>query len=221
MGPRKSKRALTPILLKSIAIHLPFLSRYFCKSMPPLLAESSIYTTYLYHGTAPSCIAILLQKRQGSLVKGESNKESTVSNTELGEFCGPHRVPGRELSELLSAYDLRTKSNSPIFLRSSPSLPQNSVSSLFRKCTLETVFHPFPTKGAKMSTKATLPFSFRTHNICWKEGRTRKNAWKRCEEKHLEKKEGNYLKRREQATICLEEMTRRRTGNVPKRPRKT
>ena len=25
---------MTPILLKSIAIHLPFLSRYFCKSMP-------------------------------------------------------------------------------------------------------------------------------------------------------------------------------------------
>ena len=27
-----------------------------------------------------------------------------VSNTKLNEFCGPHRVPGRELSEFLSAY---------------------------------------------------------------------------------------------------------------------
>ena len=30
----ESNRPLTPILLKSIAIRLPFLSRYFCKSMP-------------------------------------------------------------------------------------------------------------------------------------------------------------------------------------------
>ena len=32
--------------------------------------------------------------------------ESTVSNTELSEFFCPHRVPGRELSEFLSAYYL-------------------------------------------------------------------------------------------------------------------
>ena len=30
--------------------------------------------------------------------------ESTVSNTELSEFFGPHRAPGRELSEFPSAY---------------------------------------------------------------------------------------------------------------------
>ena len=142
----ESNRPLTPILRKSIAIHLPFLSRYFCKSMPfsfsrtlkstqirgvpksdfsgvnqkgdkgggeegrsggkvnmawrgkrggkwgkkggrkgarkhtrktlilvplwfryslvafQLLAEYSIYTTNLYHDTAPICITILLQK---------------------------------------------------------------------------------------------------------------------------------------------------------------
>ena len=41
--------------------------------------------------------------------------ESTVSNTELSEFFGPHRVPGRELSEFLSAYSLCAKANSPSF----------------------------------------------------------------------------------------------------------
>ena len=41
--------------------------------------------------------------------------ESTVSNTELSEFFGPHRVPGRELSELLSAYYSCAKANSPSF----------------------------------------------------------------------------------------------------------
>ena len=54
--------------------------------------------------------------------------ESTVSNTELSEFfCCPHRVPGRELSEFLSAYYLCDKANSPSFSQNSPSLPQNSV----------------------------------------------------------------------------------------------
>ena len=65
--------------------------------------------------------------------------ESTVSNTELSEFFCPHRVPGRELSEILSAYYLLAKANSPSFAQKSPSLPQNSVSSLLRKSTLETV----------------------------------------------------------------------------------
>ena len=36
--------------------------------------------------------------------------ESTVSNTELSEIFGPHRVPGRELSELARAYYLCAKS---------------------------------------------------------------------------------------------------------------
>ena len=39
--------------------------------------------------------------------------ESTVSNTELSELFGPRRVPGRELSEFLSAYYLCAKANSP------------------------------------------------------------------------------------------------------------
>ena len=69
---------------------------------------------------------------------------STVSNTELSEFFWPHRVPGSELSEFLSAYYLCARANSPSFSQNSPSLPQNSVSSLFRNSTLETVFRPFP-----------------------------------------------------------------------------
>ena len=41
--------------------------------------------------------------------------ESTVSNTELSEFFCPHRVPGRELSEFLSAYYLCAKASSTEF----------------------------------------------------------------------------------------------------------
>ena len=48
----ESNRLLTPMLSKSIAIHLPFLSRYFCKSMP------SRWQTVAY--TPPICITIRL-----------------------------------------------------------------------------------------------------------------------------------------------------------------
>ena len=48
----ESHRPLTPILLKSIAIRLPFLSRYFCKSMPSSW-QKAVYTP-------PICIAIRL-----------------------------------------------------------------------------------------------------------------------------------------------------------------
>ena len=44
----------------------------------------------------------------------------------FGEDCS-----NTELSELLSAYHMCAKANSPSFLKNSPSLPQNSVSSLF------------------------------------------------------------------------------------------
>ena len=70
--------------------------------------------------------------------------ESTASNTELSELLVPHRVPGAELSEILSGYSLCAKANSPSMSENSPSLPQNSVSSLFRNSTLETVIRPFP-----------------------------------------------------------------------------
>ena len=38
--------------------------------------------------------------------RAEYGLGKTVSNTELSEFFGPHQVPGRELSEFLSAYYL-------------------------------------------------------------------------------------------------------------------
>ena len=69
--------------------------------------------------------------------------ERTVSNTELSECFGPRRVPGRELSEFLSAFCFCVR----------PSLRQNSVSSLLRNTTLETVFHPFPRRGPPLASE--------------------------------------------------------------------
>ena len=60
----------------------------------------------------------------------------------LLKIFGPHRVSGGEVSEFLSALSLCAKANSPS--SATPSLPLNSVSSLFRNSTLETVFRPFP-----------------------------------------------------------------------------
>ena len=44
-------------------------------------------------------------------------RERTVSNTDLSEFLGPHRVPGTELSVFRLAYNLGTEANSPSFFR--------------------------------------------------------------------------------------------------------
>ena len=56
----ESYRPLTPIFLKTIAIHLPFPSRYSLQKYALPLVESSIYTTNLYLDTP-----ILLQKYKG------------------------------------------------------------------------------------------------------------------------------------------------------------
>ena len=70
----------------------------------------------------------------GELSKGKGNNtvrrraeygfESTVSNTELSEFFGPHQVLERELSEFLSSFYLCANANSPSFSQNSPSLPK-------------------------------------------------------------------------------------------------
>ena len=61
LNTEESNRPPAPIILKSITIHLPFLSRHFCKSMPSFLAQSSVHTNNLYHDTAPVCDSMLLQ----------------------------------------------------------------------------------------------------------------------------------------------------------------
>ena len=73
--------------------------------------------------------------------------ESTVSNTELSEFFGPHRVSGRELSEFLSAYYLCAKANSPTFSQNSPSLLQNSV--LAKQYSARFLYFPAPMKRVR------------------------------------------------------------------------
>ena len=81
---------------------------------------------------------------QGALGKGRHRRElvrcgiasecygkTLPLSPELSELFCPHRALGRELSEFLSAYYLCAKANSPSFFSdSSPSLPQDSVSSL-------------------------------------------------------------------------------------------
>ena len=48
----ESNRPLTLMLLKSIAIHLPFLSQYFCRNMP------SSWQKVVYIYIQPSCISM-------------------------------------------------------------------------------------------------------------------------------------------------------------------
>ena len=63
---------------------------------------------------------------------------NSVSFFGLTEFRGASSV------SFLSAYYLCAKANSPSLTQNSPILPQNSVGSLLRNSTLETVFRPFP-----------------------------------------------------------------------------
>ena len=62
--------------------------------------------------------------------------QSTASNIGLSEFFGPHRVLGRELSELRAAYYLCAEANSPSFFAELTELPPSSVSSLLSETVL-------------------------------------------------------------------------------------
>ena len=98
------------------------LTKFFQNSPGSLFRNSALETVF----------RLFPNFRGYSLIGNGPNtvSESTVSNTELSEF--------------LSAYYLCAKANSPSFSQNSPSLPRNSVSSLLRNSTLETVFRPFP-----------------------------------------------------------------------------
>ena len=79
-----SHRPLTPTLLKSILIRLPFLSRdTFAKVYALLLAESSICTTTLYRDTPPICIAIFLQKYSGQGSLGHPQIQEDINGEKL------------------------------------------------------------------------------------------------------------------------------------------
>ena len=72
----------------------------------------------------------------------------TVSNTELSEFFCPHRVPGRELREFVSAFCLCGQSElTEFFRRTHRVLPQNSLRlsefSPPKTALSKTVFRPF------------------------------------------------------------------------------
>ena len=69
---------------------------------------------------------------------------NSVSFFWLTELRGANSVSSSQPIIFLCA-----KADSPSFSQNSPSLPQNSVSSLFRNSTLETVFRPFPILGKK------------------------------------------------------------------------
>ena len=100
--------------------------------------------------------------------RAEYGFEEHGFNSKLNEFLCPHRALGGELSELLSAHDLRAKATSPSFSQNSLSLAQNSLSSLFRN-------NPFPDflsqmgrlrhvgtiRSARPITPDTLPFFFK------------------------------------------------------------
>ena len=55
----ESRRRQTPILLKSIAIHLPSLMRCFGKVCPPLAESIILFTNNLYRDTAPVVLRYL------------------------------------------------------------------------------------------------------------------------------------------------------------------
>ena len=89
----------------------------------------------------PSYFSLQLQFSETSRIRFRGVRLQTPNSVSLS---GLTEFRGGELSEFLSAYYLCAKAKSPSFSQNSPSLPQNSVSSLFRNSTLETVFRPFP-----------------------------------------------------------------------------
>ena len=72
----------------------------------------------------------------------ETVSESTDSDTELSESF----LPSPSSGGVLVTFFCVPKRTHRVSLQNSPSLSQNSVSAFFRNSTLETEFHPFPSK---------------------------------------------------------------------------
>ena len=70
--------------------------------------------------------------------------ESTVQTPNSVSFFCPLQVPGGRTQWVPFSLSCVCQSELTEFFQNSPSLAQNSVSSLFRNSTLETVFCPFP-----------------------------------------------------------------------------
>ena len=90
---------------------------------------------------------------------------STASHTELSEFFCPHWVPERERELIafpLSLLFVCQRELTEFFVAEFTEL-QNSLSSLFRNSTLETVFRPFPISDS---------FFFLAHSLCLKQRRS-------------------------------------------------
>ena len=149
-GPIKSEAGRIPLIFLSLLFwkkegNPPQKARIFLLCRTPKILGKEGKTLK----KARKFLATKKARKSKKARKGRSGtvSESTVSNTELSEFFGAHWAPGSELSEFLSASYLCAKSDR-VFSQNSPSLPQNSVSSLLRNSALETVFRPFPTYGA-------------------------------------------------------------------------
>ena len=88
---------------------------------------------------------------------------STVSNTELSESFGPHRVPGRELSEFRSVYYLCAKANSPSFFfpeltEFAPKLSEFSSPKQYSRSSIPPVSH-------KLQNPKEAPDTITSHDV--------------------------------------------------------
>ena len=84
----ESNRSLTPILLKKYRDTHPIPIAILLQKYAPLLAESSIHTTNLYHDTPPICIDDTLQKYlcQGSLEHSQTKKCNPLPSKHMPTF---------------------------------------------------------------------------------------------------------------------------------------
>ena len=117
--------------------HIRYITSIGCE-LPPPQPNMVSHKRALWQKCFPEITSLTCTSRK----RAEYGLESTVSNTELSEFVCLTEVRGE--SSVSSSQPICAKANSPSFSQNSPSLPQSSVSSLFRNSALETVFPPLP-----------------------------------------------------------------------------